>query len=301
MNIVYQCCNYLSYAPRIVSVVRCIDDLRMNAYAYFNWLGDLEETDQKVQDVFYEIVEECGLNKDNYFCKIDSSSDCLKHVAYAKGWNTVAISKPIADNLIGLNRKKCLFARGVIKHELGHLYNRDSASDIGASAVRAALLFSAYKIANLYFPFSEPTSFLESLVWSGAFLVTTCAQFAFITKARWYKDRRDELGADAFSIRHGHVKELHAMADDYESFIDKAVESAHIKYVSQQLFGKSIRIIDLYEARENRAQTLKEWIIQNRYTYNMLTDSHIHPNPYDRANTFRQAALLKESSKDKRC
>lgn len=268
--------NLISYIPPIFAHLKFIKSLEINLYAYMGSAAKkLSEADETVQKLFNEIVCECRLKKGLYSCKIGKPSNGSS--ASVIDYRTVCLSEELASDLKSNNEKKQLCARSIIKHELGHIENRDNASLIAIAAIQLGCIY-AFNHLFTYLP-------EQTIVYAVGTVAAIYFQFRFLYDTDQYFEKWAELRADAFSIRHATTaKELSAVAEFFEDKFEDVVANAPNTYLG------GVKLTDIYDRKKKENQTLRDWLIENRNVPNLIHQSTCHPNPYDRAKTFREAS-----------
>lgn len=269
-NFLLACNKYIpcligSVYPLKVTAAEIVDNFKFR---------DLPLADQRMQNIFRECVTECGLNPNKYVCKI-IENNCLVP-AQAVLPNTIIIRR-------GESSKNELWLRMTIKHELGHLNHYDAIALTCINLVATAALYGASWMMEQYLQ--------DSSMGAIAAIAGIFSQLPLNLHIQHSMALHSESRADQFSIKHTrNSQELRTMASYYEERFENWVAE-----LPTFRGGKSIPMVE-FENRENRNQTLREWVIENRHMPYAAGRSMGHPNYYDRAQTFRLAAERLEAN-----
>ncbi len=174
--------------------------------------------------------------------------------------------------------------RSQIKHELGHLKHSDAIAATCIGSAATAALYGASRIME--------QSLQGSSIGAIAAIAAIVIQLPLTVRIQRFMKLYLESRADQFAIKHTkNSEELRAVASYYEKQFEDWVENL------PKLQGGQSRPMVEFQKRENRNQTLREWVIENRHMPLVAGKSSTHPNYYDRAETFRLAAERLEASR----
>ena len=294
MNYICRTAHHLGrlnhYAPLLLAGAVVLLRGAQNVHEYLQ-ARKLPDVDAETQRIFNEVVRECGLKERDFSCKI---YDAYNSWARSIGNHVVTITSETASHLKGSDPRARLQARSIIKHELGHLHHRDLISRTLISAAVAGIIYGMNKIAEHYIPAVQ--SPWTALAYSIGAVFALYVRLRLIWEGQLYALRREERRADLFAIQHTtNPQELDAVAEQFSSEFEG--------YVGRVLFLQVGRrkIQDEYDRRSNRDQSVRDWVIENRHVPYIAGESSIHPNLYDRANTFKEAAKRLLASKLSSC
>lgn len=238
----------------------------------------LPDADAAARTVFDRILAECKLQLKDFHLKYDSASP-LDQGGQAVAPNIVVCNPSVSGDLVGADSRKQAYAAGVIKHELGHLYHQHAMKDLLLNSLLAVGAVALNRAADSYL-FSS-SFFVGGNAWltAGKVLVLV-AQLGLVGGCSHSFKLRAEYQADAFAIQHGTRLELEEQAKKFESEVEKLVAQPTVNQFS------GVTLQDRYDQGKKPGQTLREWVIENRYN---LIPKLAHPNPWDRALVFRAA------------
>lgn len=268
------------YVPTAMGCAITALGLGIAAYQTPRMWKTAHDVRENVQNIFNEILSECGLKAGSISCKIlpTDSTD-----ARALTNRTLTITPSVAGDLISPDPKKALLSRAIIKHEIGHCYHNHFISRIAKVAGLLCTVYSFNKLLERYV-LIPLTSYNPVLGVIGC-VFTAYVQLKCFYEATLRIRRHEEEQADQFSIQHACSKEeLEASAENFEKDFESYLKDIPILQVGFWNIG------DQFKNRPNKNQTLREWAIENRHLPGVGGESAIHPTLYDRAITFRKAA-----------
>lgn len=265
-------CN--KYIPCLVGSVYSLGHTAVDIIDNFSF-GNLPLADESVQKIFKECVAECGLNPKKYVCKVRHDWNSPASAVFP---NTVFVTGRVEQSL---GAELCL--RSQIKHELGHLNHYDA---IAATCIGSAATAALYGASRMMEQYLQGSSMGAIAAIAGLFI-----QLPLTVRIQRFIKLYLESRADQFAIKHTtNSQELRAVACYYEGRFEDWVANL------PTFQGGRSRPMAEFKNRENRNQTLREWVIENRSMPLVAGKSTTHPNYYDRAQTFRLAADRLESS-----